>query len=324
MPLMSPNAFSPKSLFDYVQTRNKEYRNLLSKIQRVVPLDAPILLTGESGVGKDYIAEAIHHSSHRAHGPFIRVDCGNIPEDLFESELFGFEKGAFTDAYETKMGKLELAQGGTVYLDAMGSLANHLQAKLLRVFEDKTFSRLGSHRTIKVDVRFIVSSTRDLKALVTEGLFRKDLFYRLNVLSFQLLPLRERRDDIPFLASIFVKELAKKYNRKIQGLTKDTHSVLTLHSWRGNIRELKNALERAVIMCNEDRIFPHHLPLDTFIEEDFVKQAAKELWSLEKLEEVYIREILHITHFNQTRAAQILGISRKTLLEKRKKYSIDK
>ncbi|HPR63817.1 MAG TPA: sigma-54 dependent transcriptional regulator [Thermoanaerobaculia bacterium] len=319
---MSPKSYSPKNLLDYIQTRNQSYRTLIQQVQKVTSLDTPLLLMGESGTGKDYLAEAVHHSSHRSHGPFIKVDCGSIPKDLFESELFGYEKGAFTDAYETKLGKLELAQGGTVYLDNIGALSLDLQAKLLRVFEDKTFSRLGSHATIHIDVRFIVSSIMDLKQMVREGLFRKDLFYRLNVLAFTLSPLRERRDDIPYLASIFARDISARYSRKIQGLTKDTHSILIFHSWRGNIRELKNAIERAVIMCGEDRIYPHHLPMDTFVEEDLIQHATREQWNLEQLEEAYIRQVLHLLQFNQTRAARVLGISRKTLLEKRKRYGI--
>lgn len=296
---------------------------ILKQIQRVVDLDTPILLTGESGVGKDHVARIVHGCSHRAEGPYIKLDCGSIPEELFESELFGFEKGAFTDAYETKLGKLELAHGGTVYLDNICALPLSLQAKLLRVFEDRSFCRLGGHRDITVNARFIISCNRDLQEMVREGAFRKDLFYRMNILSFPLPPLRDRKDDIPLLAAHFVKEMSKKHNKKITGLNRDTHSMLMLHVWRGNIRELKNAIERSVIMCNEDRIFPHHLPLDTFVERDFAREAAKEYWPLDKLEEIYIRVILRLTHSNQSRAAKILGISRKTLLEKRKKYNID-
>jgi len=321
---MSRKTFSPKSLFDFVSTRNRDYKALLRQIQKVVSVDTPILLIGESGTGKGYMSEAIHRSSNRFSGPFIKIDCQTIPPDLFESELFGHEKGAFTDAYETKIGKMELAKSGTILFDNIDSISIDVQSKLLRVFEEKSFYRLGSQSPVYLDVRYIITAGQDLANMVNQGSFRKDLFYRFNILAFTLPPLRERRNDIPFLAAIFAREFADEYQKKIYGLEKDAHSMLLAHSWKGNIRELRNTIQRAVILCSEDRIRIHHLPVETFSDNfEFIERGVNEKWSLEKLEEMYIRKLLSLNGFNQSRTAVILGISRKTLLEKRKKYGIN-
>lgn len=303
-------------------TKNREFRETLEKIYKIIDLSTTVLLIGESGVGKDKIAEAIHKYSYRADRNFIRIECANIPKDLFESELFGYEKGAFTDAKERKKGRIELAQEGTLYLDEISSLPIPVQAKILRVLEEKSFTRLGGYETINISVRFICSTSLDLYKLVEENKFRQDLFYRINVLTFKIPPLRERRDDIPHLASNFLKEFSKLYNKPIQSLSYEALSLLLNKQWLGNIRELRNTIERAVIMCDDVKIKPEDIPTDILIEKDFLKEASKKILTLEEMEKEYIKEIINIFRNNNTKAARALGISRKTLILKRKKFGI--
>lgn len=319
---MPPRASRAADLLRRFPTHNPAFKGLLRQIQAVLDLDVTVLLLGESGVGKGQMAEAIHRLGHRKDEPFVKIDCSNIPFELFESELFGFEKGAFTDAKEAKPGKVEAANGGTLYLDGVAALPIPMQAKLLRVIEDREFTRLGGHVPFKLDVRIVCSSNMDLQARVREGLFRKDLFYRINVMTFVLPPLRERREDLPLLALQMVKELARRYGKPARSIAQEAHTILMRYPWRGNLRELRNVLERAVILCDDKKIQPEHLPSDAFLEEDLVQSAFAQKWDLERLEEAYIREIVRFTRNNNTRAAKILGISRKTLLEKRKKYKI--
>ncbi len=311
-------------LFRRFPTHNPSFKALLKQVQAVLRLDVTVLLLGESGVGKGRMAEAIHALGHRRERPFVKIDCANLPGDLFESELFGFEKGAFTDAKEAKPGKVEAAEGGTLYLDEVGSLPLPMQAKLLRVIEEKEFTRLGGHVPIRLDSRILCSSNLDLQALVREGFFRKDLFYRINIMTFVLPPLRERREDLPLLSLRMVRELAQQYRKPVRAIAQETHTILMRYPWRGNLRELHNVLERAVIVCDDRRLQPEHLPSDAFLEEDLVQAAFAQKWDLERLEGAYIREILVFTRGNNTRAARILGISRKTLIEKRKKYAIER
>jgi two-component system response regulator AtoC len=308
--------------FTRFPTSNSAYQALLEQIHAVLGLDVTVLLLGESGVGKGWMAQAIHECGRRRAHPFIKIDCANIPFELFESELFGFEKGAFTDANETKIGKVEMANAGTLYLDEVAALPMPVQAKMLRVLEEKEFMRLGGRATQLLDVRILCSSNTDLYTRVQAGLFRKDLFYRINIMSFVLPPLRERREDIPLLAAQLTRELADRYDKSVRSIAQEAHAILTHYPWRGNIRELRNVLERAVIICDDKRIQPEHLPTDAFVEEDFVQSALRSRWSLERLEVEYIRQILRLLRHNNSRAARILGISRKTLLLKRKKYGI--
>ena len=307
---------------DQFPTHSLAYRALLDQIQTVLGLDVTVLLLGESGAGKGWMAQAIHEYGHRRTRPFVKIDCANIPYELFESELFGFEKGAFTDAKETKHGKVELADGGTLYLDEIAALPMPMQAKMLRVIEEKEFSRLGGHASQKLNVRFLCSSNTDLFGLVQQGLFRKDLFYRINIMSFLLPALRERKEDIPLMALHLVKELARRYDKPVRSISQEAHAILMHYPWRGNIRELRNVLERAVIVCDEKRIQPEYLPTDAFVEEEFLQSGLQKRWSLEELEAEYIKHILRLTRQNNSKAAIILGISRKTLLLKRKKYGL--
>lgn len=303
-------------------TCNREFKDLLDKIYSIIDLNTTILLMGESGVGKDRIAEAIHKYSFRADKNFIKIECATIPKDLFEAELFGYEKGAFTDAKETKKGRLELAEGGTLYLDEISALPLPTQAKILRVLEEKSFTRLGGNETIKISVRFICSTNADIYKLIEENKFRKDLFYRINVLSFKIPSLKERKDDISLLASIFLKEFSKEYEKNITAITKEALSILINKDWTGNVRELRNIIERAVILCNDKRIKPEDLPTDILLEKANTKEFFEKKLTLEEMEKEYIKEMLQFFKNNNTKTAKALGISRKTLILKRKKFGI--
>jgi DNA-binding NtrC family response regulator len=286
-------------------------RALLQTVEKVLDHDVNLLILGESGSGKDFLAEAIHACGGRRQNPFIRIDCASIPVELFESELFGFEKGTFTDAHARKLGKLELVQGGTIYFDDIASLAPALQAKLLRAIQEKRFTRLGSNQTVALDGRVISSSSVPAEELVNE--LRRDLFYRINVVTLAIPPLRERRDDIPKLAQSFLA-------RRKSAIDPETMRMLVEHEWPGNVRELRNVIDRAVLVEESDVLTPSSLPALT---SDFVATAASHRWTLDELEARYIRDILRQTKSNYSRAAQILGINRKTLLEKRKRYGLE-
>jgi DNA-binding NtrC family response regulator len=293
-------------------SRSAAMRNLLQTVEKVLDHDVSILILGESGVGKDYLASAIHACSPRKEGPFVHIDCASIPAELFESELFGYERGTFTDAQTRKLGRFEMARGGTIYFDNISVLTPPLQAKLLRAVQEKSFTRLGGHEPIPFEARVLSSSSGDLDSLIATGEFRRDLFYRINVVSARLPPLRERVEDVPRLAAEFAGRGKK--------ITDAALTLLKSHSWPGNVRELKNAMERALLVGTGKEISAAALPLAT---SDLVAAAARGRWTLEQLEETYIREVIRETRENYSKAAQILGINRKTLLEKRKKYGIE-
>jgi DNA-binding NtrC family response regulator len=286
-------------------------RALLQTVEKVFDHDVNLLILGESGSGKDFLAEAIHACGGRRQNPFIRIDCASIPVELFESELFGFEKGTFTDAHARKLGKLELVNGGTIYFDDIASLAPALQAKLLRAIQEKRFTRLGSNQTVALDGRVISSSSVPAEELVNE--LRRDLFYRINVVTLTIPPLRERREDIPQLARSFLA-------RRKSAIDPEAMRMLVEHDWPGNVRELRNVIDRAVLVEESDVLTPPSLPTLT---SDFVAAAAGHRWTLDELEARYIRDVLRQTKSNYSRAAQILGINRKTLLEKRRRYGIE-
>ena len=286
-------------------------RNLLQTVEKVLDHDVSILIRGESGTGKDYLAEAIHASSARRAEPFVHVDCSTIPADLFESELFGYERGTFTDAVARRLGRLELARSGSVYFDNIDTLSPALQAKLLRALQDKQFTRLGGSQVVEFTARVIASASGDLDALIASGAFRRDLFYRINVVTVTLPPLRERTEEIIPLAQTFAG--------KRKSIEDSAAVLLTSHSWPGNVRELRNAIERAVLTSEGSTIAVESLPLSG---PEFVTAAARGRWTLDQLEENYIRAVLREARSNYSKAAEILGINRKTLLEKRKKYGI--
>ncbi len=282
-------------------------RSLLQTVEKVLDHDVNVLILGESGTGKDHLAEAIHACGPRRAQALVRIDCAAIPPDLFEAELFGYEKGTFTDAQSRKLGKLEMAHGSTVYFDAIPSLAPNLQAKLLRAVQEKQFTRLGGSERVPFEARVISSSSAGIESL------RQDLLYRINVVTLSIPPLRERREDVPRLAKDFIA-------RRKRGIASEALDVLIRHEWPGNVRELRNVIDRAVVVEESEVITPSALPP---LESDPVPAAVREGWTLDQLEERYIRAVLRATRANYSRAATILGINRKTLLEKRKKYGIE-
>jgi DNA-binding NtrC family response regulator len=290
--------------------------------RRVAGSDANLLIVGESGTGKGLLARFIHEASARRRGPFVTITCANIAADLLESELFGHEKGAFTGATEQKKGRFELADGGTILIDGVSELQPSLQGKLLRVVQERAFERLAGTRTISVDVRILASTQADLEALVRAGSFRKDLFYRLNVIRVEIPPLRERLEDVPVLAEQVMREIARRTGTPEKRLTKGALDRLMRHAWPGNVRELQNVLESAAILEDRPEIGTGAVRVGEPGPSSPVAAAARKMYSLAQIEEAYIREVLRTTGNNRSEAARILGINRKTLLEKRKRYGI--
>lgn len=276
-----------------------------------------VLITGETGTGKEVVARNIHLLSKRSDKPFVDINCASIPENIFESELFGHEAGAYTDAKTSTRGLFEIADGGTVFLDEVSEMPLFLQSKLLRFLETKTFRRIGGTRDMKVDVRIIAATNRDLEKNVREGLFRDDLYYRLNVMPVKIIPLRDRPEDIPFLSEFFLNEVVKNLNKRSLSLEKEALDTLIGYSWPGNIRELKNVIERAAILCQGQVITRENLLL-----ERREKGDNSPLLTLQDVEKLHIKRVLEYTGNNRTKTAQILGISRSTLNEKIRSYKL--
>ncbi len=280
-------------------------------------LPSTVLITGESGTGKDRLARALHDAASRPDRPFIRIDAPNLSDELFESELFGHERGAFTGAVTTKRGLLDVAEDGTAYLDEVSSLSPAGQAKLLRVLQERTFRRLGGVASHPFRARLVVSSRRELPALVEQGAFRPDLFYRIDVVSVRLPPLSERREDILPLAREFLRRAARAYGRPARKFTKEAEEALQRHLWPGNIRELLHVVERAALAAGRPEVSPEDLPTGTFGAPEAILAAAVERrWTLRELTDVYIQETLRRAGGNQTLAAKRLGVSRKSLWER--------
>jgi DNA-binding NtrC family response regulator len=290
--------------------------------RRVAASDANLLVVGESGTGKGLLARFIHEASPRRKGPFVTITCANIAADLLESELFGHEKGAFTGAVEQKKGRFELADGGTILIDGVSELQPSLQGKLLRVVQERSFERLAGTRTISVDVRILASTHADLEALVAGGSFRKDLFYRLNVIRIEIPPLRDRLEDVPVLAEQVLRDMARRQGAPARRLSKGALDRLMSHSWPGNVRELQNVIESAAILEDGPEIRTESIRVGHVRATAPIAEAVQRRYSLAQLEEAYIREVLRSTGNNRSEAARILGINRKTLLEKRKRYGI--
>jgi DNA-binding NtrC family response regulator len=285
-----------------------------------------VLIQGESGTGKEIITQLIHNQSARRQKPFVKIDCSTISETLLDSELFGHKKGAFTDAKEDKKGLFEHANGGTVFLEEIGEMKLSLQPKLLQVLETQTLRRVGDLRDIKVDVRVVAATNRDLYAMVQERKFREDLYYRLKVMLIELPPIRERSEDIIPLAEHFINGFNREFRKNIKSITPSAQQMLSSYSWPGNVRELKNAIERAVILADGDTIEPKHLPLE-LNNRPVVSDGLPQLMdaadkSLEEMECSYIQCVLQKTQGNKSVAAEILGISRSTLWQKLKKYGV--
>src|SRR5581483_7589153 len=290
---------------------------VIETITRIAPSDANILITGEHGTGKEVVARTVHALSHRNARPLITVNTGGLAEGVFESELFGHIKGAFTDARTDRIGRFELADGGTIFLDEIGNVPLQQQAKLLRVVETGELERVGSSRSKKIDVRVISATNTDLKTACEEGQFREDLLFRLNTVELHLPPLRERREDVPALAVHFLLQFASRYRRQIKGLDPAAMQVLLQYAWPGNIRELEHTLERSVLMCRSDQIQPGDLGLNAKGQQ----QNLEEL-SLESVESILIRKALQRFQGNVSQAAEVLGLSRGALYRRMEKYGL--
>ncbi|MFN3739464.1 MAG: sigma-54-dependent transcriptional regulator [Thermodesulfovibrionales bacterium] len=290
---------------------------LLSMIEKIAPSESTVLITGESGTGKELVATTIHYQSPRRDKPLIKVNCAALPEGLIESELFGHEKGAFTGALKKKQGRFEVASGGTIFLDEVGDLPLSAQAKLLRVLQDKTFERVGGTETIKVDVRIIAATNRDLKEEIKKGRFREDLFYRLNVIPIVIPPLRERKEDIPVLVEYFLKKFNSRSGRNVR-FSSDAMKALLEYDYPGNVRELENIVERAAVLSQDGIIKKDDLPFSFSSSESLLLSEVSS-----RAEKEHILKVLKLTGGNKTRAAELLGISRKTLWEKLNAYGIE-
>jgi len=293
-------------------------RELLRMVARVAETDSTVLIRGESGAGKELVARAVHRQSRRASQPFVVVDCASLHENLLQSELFGHEKGAYTGAIRLKHGLFEVADRGTIFLDEIAEVTPPLQVKLLRVLETGTFRRVGGTVDIKVDVRIIAATNRSLETMMKEGLFREDLYYRLNVFSVHIPPLRERRDDIPPLVEHFIRNSSIVPKRSIT-VSPDSMEVLQRYTWPGNVRELENVVERALILCDGGVVEPEHLPMGVRLTPSFEESGDdNELLELEEVERRYIKRVLEMCKGHRHRAAAILGISERNLYRKLK------
>jgi two-component system NtrC family response regulator len=295
---------------------------VVSLVRRVASSEATVLIQGESGTGKELIAKAIHYASPRAARPLVRVNCAALPETLLESELFGHEKGAFTGAVASRKGRFELAHGGTLFLDEIGDLPLHLQAKLLRVLQEREFERVGSSQPVKVDVRLLSATNRNLDALIKSGAFREDLYYRLNVVTVLLPPLRERRQDLPALMDHFLRLFAEKNGKTIHGFTREARDALLRYDYPGNVRELENLIERAVVLTRDQVIARGDLPLSLDAAEENSSQQTHLTAAVEGLERRMILDALASAGGIQTRAAELLGITERALRYKLKKYGL--
>ena len=311
--------YNDRTRFESMIGQSEPMQEVFDLIQDVAPMDSTVLITGETGTGKGLAAKAIHTNSPRCEGPFVVVNCGAIPEHLMESELFGYQKGAFTDAKETKKGRLELAHGGTLFLDEIGEISMRMQIDLLRILEDRTFYRVGGTQPIEADFRVIAATNRNLEDSIKEGIFRKDLFYRLNVISFSMPPLRKRKEDIPLLAEHFRHRFSKETNKPIDLIDRGAMDEMMLYEWPGNVRELENAIERAVVIAKSQQILPENLPI--FNPEHLATPPNN---TLEEIEKAHIAQILNENEWNIARSSKILGIDRSTLYSKIKRYQIPK
>jgi DNA-binding NtrC family response regulator len=308
-----------------IVARSPKMQEVLATVERVAPTNSTVLLGGESGVGKDLIAHVIHEKSRRAAGPFIKINSTAIPENLLESELFGYEKGAFTGASTSKPGKFELADKGTLFLDEIGDVPPATQVKLLRVLQEREFERLGGTRTVKVDVRLLAATNRDLRAALEEGTFREDLYYRLNVVPIDIASLRERKEDIPDLANLFLARFSKDSGRQIRGIAPAAMQLLRGHYWPGNVRELQNVIERACALAAgpELDVADIHLDLPRNRVDGGGDRFLPEGMTLDQWEDEMIREALKRAGGNKSQAARLLGLSRNALRYRLSKIGIE-
>jgi two-component system response regulator AtoC len=314
--------------FENIVSKNEKMQKIFEVIKKVAQYKSTILITGESGTGKELVARALHYNSDRSQNPFIPVNCGAIPENLLESELFGHEKGAFTDAIRTKKGLFEEADDGTLFLDEIGELPLQLQVKLLRVLQDGEIRRVGDSKPIQIDVRIIAATVKDLIKEVNEGRFRDDLFYRLNVFPIHIPPLRERKEDIPLLVTHFIKKYGLSLNKNVLGINPKALETLMNYRWFGNVRELENTIERAMVLADESNIELENLPIEIreFKEKVELASLVGEEHSIKKASKILeinlIQKALKKTRGNHTQAARLLEISHRALLYKIKEYEI--
>ncbi|WP_083238902.1 sigma-54-dependent transcriptional regulator [Caloranaerobacter ferrireducens] len=305
--------------------KSNKMKAVLDIVHKVAPTDATVLILGESGTGKELIANAIHEYSKRKNGPFVKINCTALPEGLLESELFGYEKGAFTGAISRKLGKFDRAQGGTIFLDEIGEISPAMQVKLLRVLQEREFERVGGTQTIKIDTRIIAATNRDLRKMVEENKFREDLYYRLNVIPIYVPPLRDRKEDIPVLVDYFIEKYSRQMGKRKMGISMKVLDKFMQYDWKGNIRELQNVIERCVILSSGEEIEENILPDEIKRKENLANtyfSLPDEGISLEEVERSLILQALEKTNFNQTKAAKLLGITRHTLLYRMEKYNL--
>lgn len=309
--------------FSNIIGKSTELKQVFEVVSQVAPTKASVLITGESGVGKELIADAIHNFSGRKEKPLVKVHCAALTESLLESELFGHEKGSFTGAVSRKRGRFELAHMGTIFLDEIGEINPNVQVKILRVLQEKRFERVGGEETIMVDARVVAATNKDLKAEIENGRFREDLYYRLNVVNIHVPPLRERKEDIPLLAAAFIKEFAAENAKPVEGIDSKARSMLYNYSWPGNIRELRNTIESAVVMCKGSIIMPDDLPPGVMrdSDNDVIRIAVGS--SLAEAEQEIIRSTLSANNGNKSKTAAVLGIGRKTLHRKLSEYGVE-
>ncbi len=311
-----------ESPLDHMVGEDPSMRRLKEMIRTVGPTDSSVLITGESGTGKELVARAVHGLSPRRYMPLVTVNCGALPESLLESELFGHEKGAFTGAHQRRKGKLEIADGGTLFLDEVGEIPLKMQVDLLRVLEDKTFTRLGGNQPVKSDFRLITATNRNLEQMIAEGSFRRDFFYRLNVMQLIIPPLRERRSDVPLLAEHIREKLAQSMNKRFTGFSPAALAALSRPEWPGNVRELENAIERAMVVGRPPLIRAEDLPFGAHAAAETVDDDGAQ--SLASMERLHILRVLDETGWNISRAARALDIDRTTLYAKIRRYGLER
>jgi DNA-binding NtrC family response regulator len=308
-----------RTRFESMIGQSRPMQEIFDLIEDVAPMESTVLIFGETGTGKGLAAKAIHTKSSRCDGPFVVVNCGAIPSHIMESELFGHQKGAFTDAKETRKGRLEMAHGGTLFLDEIGEISMRMQIDLLQVLEDRVFYRVGGTQPLETYFRVIAATNRNIEDAIKDGIFRRDLYYRLNVISFKMPPLRERKEDIPLLAEHFLHRFSQETNKPMEKISRNAMDEMMLYEWPGNVRELENAIERAVVVGKGHTIMPEDLPI--FCREHVLPPKNN---SLREIEKAHIFEILNENQWNIAKSSKMLGIDRSTLYSKIKRYKFTK
>jgi transcriptional regulator with PAS, ATPase and Fis domain len=332
MPIEAPAGGQEAREFEMLQGilgRSAKMKKLLKLVRKIAATESSVLITGESGTGKELVARAIHYESPRAAKPFVPVNCAAIPETLFESELFGYVRGAFTGAVGTKKGLFEQADGGTIFLDEVAEMPPGIQVKLLRAIQDREVRRIGDTATLRVDVRLLAATNREVKTALDAGQLREDLYYRLNVFHIELPPLRERREDIPLLAKFFLERYSRRLGKKITGFSREAQLFLLQHDYPGNVRELENAVERAVGMADGEEVTEKDLPSEMtqhkmLTPAEGVIVGYSEDWTLEQVEREHIGRVLRKHGGNVSSSAASLGVSRSTLWRKMKQYKLER